>query len=191
MASVVGLRMRSRSRAPKCRVLRGASLFIILLSAPGLVRATCAQDTLVHLDPTQAKVEFSVGSMLPTVHGSFKLKSGEVRHDPAIGKASGALVVDAASGDSANNGRNKEMRETVLESQKFSELAFTLNEVHGKNATHGTWELEVAGLFRLRGQEHELTMTVAVESRVGKQIQATRILAFPTSNGGPGVPAIL
>jgi polyisoprenoid-binding protein YceI len=172
-------------------VLRGASLFIILLSAPGLVRATRAQDTLVHLDPTQTKVQFSVGSMLPTVHGSFKLNSGEVRYDPASGKASGALVADAASGASANNGRNKEMRETVLQSRKSSEIAFTLNEVQGKNAAHGTSELEVAGLFRLRGQEHELTMTVAVESRVGKQIQATRILAFPTSNGGPGVPAIL
>jgi polyisoprenoid-binding protein YceI len=85
MASVVGVRMRSRSRASKWQVLGGASLLIFLLSAPGLVRATRAQDTVVHLDPTQTKVEFSVGSTLPTIHGSFKLKRGKVRFDPANG----------------------------------------------------------------------------------------------------------
>jgi hypothetical protein len=63
--------------------------------------------------------------------------------------------VDAASSDSANDRRNKKIRETV----------FILNEVHGKIAAQGTWELEVAVLFRLRGQEHELTMTVAVGPR--------------------------
>jgi hypothetical protein len=45
------------------------------------------------------------------------------------------------------------------------ETVFTLNEVHGKIAAQETQELEVTDLFRLRGQEHELTMTVAVESR--------------------------
>ena len=144
-----------------------------------MVRPARAQETVVRLDPAQTKVQFSVGSTLHAVHGAFKLRSGEVRFDPASGKASGAIVVDAASGDSENEGRNKKMHEKVLESQKFGEVVFTPNQVRGKMAAQGSSEMEVSGVFRLHGQDHDLTMTVKVEPRGGNQIQAITHFGVP------------
>jgi len=144
-----------------------------------LLPAARTQETVVHLDPEQTKVEFSVGSTLHTVHGTFKLKSGEVRFDQASGKASGAIVVAATSGDTANDGRDKKMHGKVLESEKFPEIVFTPNQVHGKIAPRGTSEVKVAGVFRLHGQDHDLTMTVAVEQRGGNQVQATTHFGVP------------
>lgn len=142
-------------------------------------RPARAQETVVRLDPAQTKVEFSVGSTLHAVHGTFKLRSGEVRFDPVSGKASGAIVVDAASGDSEDEGRNKKMHEKVLESQKFGDVVFTPNQVRGKMAAQGSSEMEVSGVFRLHGQDHDLTMTVKVEPRGGNQIQATTHFGVP------------
>jgi len=179
MASFVGLEMRVRPRAWKSGLLRAARIFVFLLAISGLVHGAPAQETVVRLDPAQTKVEFSVGSTLHTVHGTFKLKSGEVRFNQASGKASGAIVVAATSGDTANDGRDKKMHGKVLESEKFPEIVFTPNKVNGKIAPQGTSEVEVAGLFRLHGQDHDLTMTVAVEPRAGNQVQATTHFGVP------------
>jgi polyisoprenoid-binding protein YceI len=155
------------------------SIFIFLLAAHMTVRAARAQETVVRLDPSQTKVEFSVGSTLHTVHGTFKLKSGEVRFDPANGKAGGEVVVAATSGDTANDGRDKKMHGKVLESEKYPEIVFTPNQVRGKVAPQGSSEVEVSGVFRLHGQDHELTMTVSVEPDAGKQIRATTHFGVP------------
>jgi polyisoprenoid-binding protein YceI len=179
MASVVGVGMRMSLRASKRGVLRAARIFVFLLAVSGLVHAARAQETVVRLDPAQTKVEFSVGSTLHTVHGTFKLKSGEVRFDPATGKASGAIVVAATSGDTASDGRDKKMHGKVLESEKFPEIVFTPNQVRGKIAPQGSSEVEVSGVFRLHGQDHDLTMTVSVEPDAGKQIRATTHFGVP------------
>ena len=44
---------------------------------------------------------------------------GSLQVDPATGKASGEIVVDATSGKSDNDGRDKKMHKDVLESAKF------------------------------------------------------------------------
>jgi polyisoprenoid-binding protein YceI len=57
-----------------------------------------AQETALQFDPAQSHVEWTLGDVLHTVHGTFKLKRGAIRFDPSTGAASGELVVDAASG---------------------------------------------------------------------------------------------
>lgn len=180
--------MRASVRTLSLRLLRGAFLFGVVLTS-GLAPAARAQDTIVRFDPSQSKVEFSVGSTLHTVHGTFKLKSGEVRFDPATGKASGAIVVAATSGDSENEGRDKKMHEKVLQSAQFPEIIFTPHQVRGKIATQGTSELEVAGAFQLHGQGHDLTMTVSVEPRADNQIQATTHFGVPYIKWGLKSPS--
>lgn len=161
------------------RVRHAARVLLLLMAVSGMVCAAGAQDSVVRLDPAQTKVEFSVGSTLHNVHGNFKLKSGEIRFDPSSGRASGAIVVAATSGDTANEGRDKKMHEKVLESEKFPEIVFTPIQVHGKIGAQGTSQVEVAGVFRLHGQDHDLTMTMAVEPRGGNQIQATTHFGVP------------
>jgi len=143
--------------------------------------ATClrAQETIVTFDPSLTKVEFTVGSTLHTVHGSFKLKSGQIRFDPATGKAGGEIIVDATSGISESDGRDKKMHQQVLESPKYPEITFTPNLLKGAIALHGTSQVDVSGVFRLHGQDHDLTLTIAVEPAAGGQIQATTKFSVP------------
>jgi polyisoprenoid-binding protein YceI len=180
--------MRVSVRTLSLRLLRGPFLFGLVLTS-GLGPAARAQDTIVRFDPSQSKVEFSVGSTLHTVHGTFKLKSGEVRFEPATGKASGAIVVAATSGDSENEGRDKKMHEKVLQSEKFPEIIFIPHQVRGKIAAQEMSELEVAGTFQLHGQGHDLTMTVSVEPRPGNQIQATTHFGVPYIQWGLKSPS--
>jgi len=180
--------MRVSTRPLSLRLLRCPFLFGLILTS-GLASAARAQDTIVRFDASRAKVEFSVGSTLHTVQGTFKLKSGEVRFEPATGKASGAIVVAATSGDSENEGRDKKMHERVLQSDKFPEIIFIPSQVRGKIAAQGMSELEVAGTFQLQGQGHDLTVTVSVEPRPGNQILATTHFGVPYIQWGLKSPS--
>jgi polyisoprenoid-binding protein YceI len=134
-----------------------------------------AQQVAAQLDPAATRIEFTLGSTLHTVHGSFRLKSGSITFDPATGRARGTLVVDAASGESGNHTRDSKMNREVLESQKFPELTFTGQEVIGKLPADGApSQLEIRGIFRIHGQDHALTLTVDSQSKDGIVTAATK-----------------
>lgn len=109
------------------------------------------------VDPAQCSVHWTLGSSLHTVHGTFALKRGGLRVDPATGKASGEIVVDAASGESGNDGRDKKMHKEVLESGKFGEIIFRPDSISGKLETQGDSRVQIHGIFGVHGSEHELT----------------------------------
>lgn len=73
------------------RGLRGALVLVAVACATAFVPGARAQETVVTLDPARTKIEVSVDSTLHTVHGTFQLKSGTIRFDPATGKPAGLL----------------------------------------------------------------------------------------------------
>lgn len=97
-------------------------LVIAVLVAQGA--ALAQPEEVVTLDPNTTKVNFMLGDVLHTVHGTFRLKSGVIQFDPATGAASGALVVDATSGDSGNKSRDKKMHRDILQSSQYPEIVF-------------------------------------------------------------------
>ena len=110
------------------------------------------------VDPAQSTVNWTLGSSLHTVHGTFALKRGSLQVDPATGKASGEIVMDATSGKSGNDGRDKKMHKEVLESGKFGDIIFQPNSISGKLDTQGDSTVQIHGTFVLHGSEHELTV---------------------------------
>ena len=110
------------------------------------------------IDPKQSAVNWTLGSSLHTVHGTFALKNGSLQLDPATGKASGEIVVDATSGNSGNDGRDKKMHREVLDSGKFGEIIFRPVNIRGKLETQGDSTVQIHGTFVLHGGEHELTV---------------------------------
>src|SRR5579863_9012986 len=68
-----------------------------------------AQNAVLELDPAQSQVSFTLGDILHTVHGNFKLKRGTVKFDLTTGHASGLVIVDATSGDSGSHARDRKM----------------------------------------------------------------------------------
>jgi len=158
------------------RGLCAALVFAILVFSSSIA---CAQETAVNLDPAQTTIEFTLDTTLHAVHGTFKLKSGHISFDPATGKASGAIVVDAASGDSDNESRDKKMHQQILESQKYPEIVFTLQHVKGGVNPQGASEVEVSGVFRIHGQDHDITMAFSVQPPTGDKVQASTHFSVP------------
>jgi polyisoprenoid-binding protein YceI len=141
------------------------ALFAVVLAMLVLAAVPAsAQQAALEIDPAQSTVHFTLGSTLHTVHGTFKLKSGKVDLDPLTGKASGLIVIDAASGESGNDGRDAKMHRGILESQKYPEISFSPAEIEGRVEMQGDSHVEVKGTFRLHGQDHELAIPVAVHS---------------------------
>ncbi|HXO04833.1 MAG TPA: YceI family protein [Candidatus Sulfotelmatobacter sp.] len=172
--------MRSR---PLRMVMRSASSVLYTALAFAIfvfsVSTAQAQESAVDLDPAQTTIEFTLDTTLHAVHGTFKLKSGHISFDPATGKASGAIVVDATSGDSDNESRDKKMHQQILESQKYPEIVFTPQHVKGSVNPQGTSQVEVSGVFRIHGQDHDITMTFTVQPPAGGKIQASTHFSVP------------
>ncbi len=126
-----------------------------------------ASGTVLNFDTTQLKVNWRLNTVLHTVHGTFQFKSGTIRFDAATGKARGALVVDARSGESGNGSRDQRMHKSIIESTKFTEILFTPDQVQGRVPESGTGLLQIHGIFTLHGAQHEVTMPVQVKVDAG------------------------
>jgi polyisoprenoid-binding protein YceI len=120
-------------------------------------------EIVLELDPAQSKVHWTLESTVHTVHGSFAFKKGTLRLDTSTGKASGEIGVDATSGNSGNDSRDRKMHNEVLESARYAEVDFRPDRVEGKIAPQGKFTAQVHGIFVLHGREHELTVPVQAE----------------------------
>ncbi|MGC2111134.1 MAG: YceI family protein [Candidatus Korobacteraceae bacterium] len=140
-------------------------LLVALLSAAPEVRA---QQQVFHLDRSQSSVEFTLADVLHTVHGTFRMKSGDLELNPANGKASGTLIVDATSGDTGNQSRDHKMHKEILESAKYPEIRFTIQTIHGSLPTDGISQLELSGVMTLHGSDHAFTVTAPVRVSNGR-----------------------
>lgn len=136
----------------------------IAAAAACAVSLAAANDVRLQLDPAHTEVTFTLGDVLHTVHGVFRLKSGEIQFDPDTGKAAGELIVDAASGDSGSRSRDSRMGKNILESARFPEITFTPDHVQGKVSLEGDSQVQVHGMFRIHGAAHELVLPVQVHA---------------------------
>jgi hypothetical protein len=117
-----------------------------------------AEQIVLSVDPVKSTVHWSVGSSLHTVHGTFHVKRGTMTVDAATGKASGEIVVDATSGESGNDGRDRRMHKEILESTQYSEVVFRPDHADGTIVAQGNSSLKLHGIFSLHGGDHELNV---------------------------------
>ena len=133
----------------------------VLIALPQHAAPLAAASPLVFtVDPAQSSVHWTLGSSLHTVHGTFALKGGGLQIDPATGKASGAVIVDASSGQSGNDGRDKKMHKEVQESARFADIVLRPDSITGKLEPQGDSTVQIHGVFVLHGSEHQLTVPV-------------------------------
>ena len=120
-----------------------------------------------NIDPSRSAIHFTLGAILHTVHGTFRLKSGTIHFDPGSGKASGQIMVDVRSGNTGVGTRDRQMHADVLESDRFPDAVFSPDHVNGRVASKGESEVEVHGVLRIHGREHEITVPARVQTRPG------------------------
>ena len=164
---------------------------LAILSAIALPFSLAAQERMVALDPTKTTVQFTLGDILHTVHGRFQLKQGSIVFDPSTGKASGTVVVDANSGDSGSSKRDKRMKRDILEADKYPDSSFSPTEsVEGKVAPQGNSQVQLKGIFRLHGADHEIVIPVPVAIQ-GDQLTARMHFVIPYVAWGLKNPSTL
>ena len=147
--------------------IRSVALSILLLTIAVPI-AALGQEMEFQLDPRQSRVEFVLGDVLHTVHGTFTLKSGTIYFDPQNGTASGGFVVDATSGYSGSKGRDKKMHREILESAKFPEIRFTVHRFRGTLPANGRSQVQMTGTMTLHGTDHAISVTAPVEVTDGR-----------------------
>ena len=152
--------------------------------------AASAQQLQVTLDPAQTKVNWVLGDVLHTVEGTFKLKSGSIVFDPKTGDASGQIVVDAKSGQSGNDKRDAKMQTEVLESARFPEIVFLPKHVTGNLPAQGSATLQVQGIFRIHGGDHDMTLSFPVQAD-GSRATATTKFVVPYEAWGMKNPSVM
>lgn len=158
-------------------------LLIALLALPAF-----AEKIDLAVDPATTKVQWTLGDVLHTVKGTFRLKKGDLWFDPETAKAGGLLVVDATSGESGSGARDGRMHKNVLESAKYPEITFAPDRVDGKVATSGDSEVQLHGTFTIHGAAHEITMK-AKTHRDGQKLTATLAFNVPYVKWGMKDPS--
>jgi polyisoprenoid-binding protein YceI len=164
----------------RVKLVRALAIFIVacygvLTIAP----PACAQAYVVNFDPAQTNITFTLDTTLHDVHGTFRLKSGQIHFDKSTGKASGTIIVDAQSGDTDNKSRDKKMHQEILESPKYPEIVFTPQQVRGSFDSQKASQVDVVGTFRIHGQEHDFTMTFAVQPASPTRLNCDTHFAIP------------
>jgi len=143
------------------------------------------QETVLELDPAQTQVQFTLSDVMHTVHGAFKLKRGTVRYDFATGKSSGEIVIDAQSGNSGSDARDKRMHKNILESDRYPEIAFIPDHVEGAMA-----KATIHGTFRIHGKDHEM-MLVVETAAAGDRLNVSTRFVIPYVEWGMKNPSKL
>ncbi len=139
-------------------------IMMVLLLFPAIAIRAQSQELTLQFSSSSTSINFTLGDILHTVHGSFRLKSGQVRYDSATATVHGSLLADATSGQSGNHIRDRRMHREILESARYPEIAFRPDRVEGKVASIGTSNLQVHGTFSIHGADHELTLPVRVQT---------------------------
>jgi polyisoprenoid-binding protein YceI len=122
-----------------------------------------AAQTSLQLDPAKTFVLFTLDTALHNVHGTFHAKTSALQFDPASGQVSGAIFVDARSGQTGNSLRDRKMHREVLESATYPDISFRPDRIQGTVALPGKSSVMVHGMFRIHGADREINVPAQVE----------------------------
>lgn len=127
------------------------------------------------LDPAQTEIHWKLSAGLHTVHGTFKLKSGEFLFNPKTGLAEGEILVDATTGESGNAARDKRMQDEILQSNRYPAIFYHPTEIKGPfKAGAGMQDLTGEGTFNIHGADHPLELPLKVQISADTVTATTR-----------------
>jgi polyisoprenoid-binding protein YceI len=153
--------------------IRSALLMVAAFAVPAF-----ADDYSLELTPENTTVHWTLGDVLHTVNGTFLLKRGSIVFNTDTGKASGQVVVDAASGNSGNGSRDSRMHSSVLESKTFPEATFSARRIEGTLAVPGVSKVKLLGTFTIHGASHEIAMDIQATATADR-IQTSMTFVIP------------
>ncbi len=193
MLSSTGFWTEVLSMARRIKNVIRSCAFAYLLTIAVLVHGTASAELrpgTLELDPSKTLIEFRLPGSLHTTHGTFKLERGTIIADLATGKAGGSIVVDARSGDTGIGARDNEMRESVLEAQRYPEITFDPQHFTYELRRGGQFQATMQGVLTLHGGKHDVALT-AQGQLVGDNLTATAHFSVPYVDWGLKDPSVL
>jgi len=166
------------------------SIYSKVLAAPGMAAPANARQAVLELNPTNTHIAYSLQGWPHVTHGTFQLARGIIRIDPATGKTDGSVVVSATSGDSGSHMRDSEMKDSILEVQRYPEITFTPQQADGQRASQGDFPATIRGILTLHGNPHPITLSMMVQPS-GDRFTATTRFAVPYVAWGLKNPSLL
>ena len=148
-----------------------------------------AQQQTFTVNPASSSVGFALTGTGHEVHGTFHVTSGSIQFDRSAPKMSGNIVVSAVSGESGDNGRDKNMHQKVLETDRFADVTFQPQSYTGSIAATGDSTIQVSGTFTLHGTPHDLTVPMQVHID-GQNLTAKGSFVVPYVKWGLKDPSI-
>lgn len=133
-----------------------ALLLCTLLALPS--GAAMAEPFRLVLDPAATEISFRLGARLHTVRGAFALTAGEIAFDPETGAASGEIRVDARSGDTGIDRRDRVMHEEVLDSPRHPLLVLRPERITESKRDGDALAGRLFGRLEVRGVSHPLAL---------------------------------
>ena len=169
-------------------VLMFSILFTIY--SKGLAIAANAQEAVLTLEPANTHIDYTLQGWPHVTHGTFHLIRGVIRIDPASGKIEGSVVVSAVSGDSGSSMRDDEMKDSILEAERYPEIIFMPQQAEGRRSSQGEFPATIHGILTLHGSPHEIALKLMVQSN-GDGFSATTSFAVPYVAWGLKNPSLL
>jgi len=152
-----------------------SSIIAGLVIASALLAQAQNKGLKITLDPAQTEIRWTLSGGLHTTHGTFKLKSGEFFFNPATGVAEGEILVDATSGESGDEARDKRMQQDVLESNRYPAIFFHPSQIKGEyRPVERMQELEGVGIFNIHGADHPFSLPLKVQVAAGVVTATTK-----------------
>jgi polyisoprenoid-binding protein YceI len=167
---------------------RGALAAVLLIGIAELGAA--AQSATFQLDPQRTTINFILGDVLHTVHGTFRATRGLLNFESIAGNLTGVIVVDARSGQTGNSMRDRKMHREILESERYPEITFRPDHVDGTISLQGKSSVRVHGIFGIHGADHELTVPAQIETSPDRWV-ATFHFSIPYAKWGMKNPSTL
>jgi polyisoprenoid-binding protein YceI len=177
------------------RVIKSFSprAFLFVLATSALAHQVSAAELragTIELDPSKTLIEFRLPGSLHTTHGTFNLEHGFLKGDLNTGAASGSIVVDARSGNSGIGVRDNEMKNSVLEVQKYPEITFTPAHIAGQLAPDGQFQAKLQGVLTVHGSGHQIVLEVKGRL-LGNSLVASFSFSVPYVEWGMEDPSVL
>ncbi len=147
-----------------------------------------AQEEKLTIDPAKSEVHFTLEDPLHAVHGTFQLDSGSILFDRKTGTMSGAVAVNAGSGNSGNSSRDKKMTSDELKAKDYRSVTFAPKRFTGQLGLTGDSSITVNGTFTLLGTPHEISVPMQVHLADG-QCKATGSFPIPYVEWGMKDPS--
>jgi polyisoprenoid-binding protein YceI len=154
-----------------------------------LATVAIAQQQTLTINPGASSIAFGLTGTGHEVHGSFHVSSGSIQFDRSAPKMSGSIVVSATSGDSGDKGRDKNMDQKVLETDRYADITFQPQSYTGSIASTGDSTIQVSGIFSLHGTPHDLTVPMQVHID-GQNLTAKGSFVVPYVQWGLKDPSV-